>query len=135
MGLRLTRNLKDSFYRMAYLETHGPAIERLGRLDVAVSSEEMEIPDSDIVILAVPDRVLGEVSFEVIPEMKAGAMVYTLDPACTLAGQLYHRDDLSYFIAHPSHPSVFNWEPTAEAQRDYFGGSLARQAVGRRSAW
>ena len=32
MGLRLTRNLKDSFYRMAYLETHGPAIERLGRL-------------------------------------------------------------------------------------------------------
>jgi hypothetical protein len=56
-------------------------------------------------------------------------MVFTLDPACTLAGQLYHRDDLSYFIAHPSHPSVFNWEPTPEAQRDYFGGRLAKQAV------
>jgi len=61
--------------------------------------------------------------------MKSGAMVYTLDPACALAGVLYHRDDLSYFIAHPSHPSVFNWEPSEEAQRDYFGGNLARQAV------
>jgi hypothetical protein len=56
-------------------------------------------------------------------------MVYTLDPACTLSGQLYQRDDLAYFIAHPSHPSVFNWEPTEEAQRDYFGGSLAKQSV------
>lgn len=129
MGLRLTRNLKDSPYLMAYVEIHGPAIEQLGRLGVEVSVQDREIPDSDIVILAVPDRVLGEVSFQVIPEMKSGAMVYTLDPACTLAGQLFHRDDLSYFIAHPSHPSVFNWEPTAEAQHDYFGGSLARQAV------
>jgi hypothetical protein len=129
MGLRLTRNLRDSSYRMAYLETHGPARDQLGQLGVEVSTEDLAVPDSDIVILAVPDNMLGEVSFQIIPGMKSGAMVYTLDPACTLAGQLYHRDDLSYFIAHPSHPSVFNWEATAAAQRDFFGGSMARQTV------
>jgi hypothetical protein len=129
MGLRLTRNLKDSAYRMAYLEKHEPARKNLVEMGIGLSSEEKEIPDSDIVILAVPDNILGAVSHKIIPKMKSRAMVYTLDPACTLAGQLCHRDDLSYFIAHPSHPGVFNWEPTMEAQRDYFGGWLAKQTV------
>ena len=129
MGLRLTHNLKDSDYQMAYLEKHEPAMADLRKLGIEVSEEDMVIPDGDIVILAVPDNILGEVSHQIIPRMKPGAMVYTLDPACTLAGQLYQRDDLAYFIAHPSHPSVFNWEPTEEAQRDYFGGSLAKQSV------
>jgi hypothetical protein len=129
MGLRLTNNLKGSSYEMAYLEINEPARKNLRDLDVDVSEEDKVIPESDIVILAVPDTILGKVSHQIIPEMKSGAMVYTLDPACTLAGQLYHRDDLSYFIAHPSHPSIFNWEPTEKAQRDYFGGSLAKQSV------
>ena len=127
--MRLTHNLKDSAYRMAYLEKEQSAVDKLRALGVEVSSEEREIPGSDIVILAVPDNVLGSVSHQLVPGMKPGSMVYTLDPACTLAGQLCHRDDLSYFIAHPSHPSVFNWEATEEAQRDYFGGRLARQSV------
>ena len=129
MGLRLIRNLKDSAYKIAYLEKHEPARENLREMGVVVSAEDKEIPDSDIVILAIPDNILGKVSFQIIPKMKTAAMVYTLDPACTLAGQLCHRDDLTYFIAHPSHPSVFNWEPTEEAQRDYFGGRLAKQTV------
>ncbi len=129
MGLRLTGNLKDSAYRMAYLEIDGTGIQNLMDMGLRISSEEKEIPDSDIVILAVPDTILGRVSCQLVPMMKAGAMVYTLDPACALAGQLCHREELTYFIAHPSHPSVFNWEPTEEAQRDYFGGLLARQTV------
>jgi len=129
MGFRLARNLKESVYEMAYLEKHEPAREKLKELGIDVSTEDLEISDSDIVILAVPDNILGKVSKQIIPKMKRAAMVYTLDPACTLAGKLCHRDDLSYFIAHPSHPGVFNWEPTAEAQRDYFGGNLAKQTV------
>jgi hypothetical protein len=129
MGLRLTRNLKDSAYEMSYLETDPSARQKLRELGVDVSQESKVIPESDIVILAVPDTLLGMVSCQIVPGMKKGAMVFTLDPACALAGQLCHRDDLTYFIAHPTHPSVFNWEPTAEAQRDYFGGWLAKQAV------
>ncbi len=97
MGIRLTRNLKDSAYKMAYIEKHEPAREKLMEMGVLVSAEDEEIPDSDIVILAVPDNILGKVSNQIIPKMKSAAMVYTLDPACTLAGQLCHRDDLSYF--------------------------------------
>ncbi len=129
MGLRLTKNLKDSIvYQMSYIEVAPAGIEKLKELGVDVSTEDV-IHESDIVILAVPDIILGKVSESIVPQMKSGAMVFTLDPACALAGVLHHRDDLSYFIAHPTHPSVFNWEPSEEAQRDYFGGNLAKQAV------
>lgn len=130
MGLRLTRNLKDnSRYEMSYLEVSGEGKKRLADLGVTVSDEQEAIPGADMVILAVPDTLLGKVSGQIIPNMKKGAIAVTLDPACALAGKLYHRNDLAYFIAHPSHPSVFNWEPTEEAQRDYFGGILAKQTV------
>ncbi|MDZ7604652.1 MAG: phosphogluconate dehydrogenase C-terminal domain-containing protein [Cyclobacteriaceae bacterium] len=33
------------------------------------------------------------------------------------------------YISHPAHPSVFNWEPTEEAQRDFFGGIKAKQVT------
>lgn len=61
--------------------------------------------------------------------MKSGAMVMTLDPAVARAGRLFLRNDVAYFIAHPSHPSVFNWEATPEARSDYFGGTMARQTI------
>ena len=129
MGLRLTKNLRESPYEVAYLEKNETAQARLAGMDVVVSKNQDAVSESDIVILAVPDVDLGEVSSLAVPKMKANAMVFILDPACALAGKLYHRDDLSYFIAHPTHPSVFNWEPTEEAQKDYFGGSLAKQSV------
>ena len=72
---------------------------------------------------------LGKVSAHLIPQMKSKALVMTLDPAVARAGKLFLRNDISYFIAHPAHPSVFNWEPTPEAQADFFGGSLAKQPI------
>lgn len=130
MGLRLTHNLKDACdYAMSYLELSESGIQKLGEMGVEVDRSGNSVSEADVVILAVPDTLLGKVSEEIVPKMRSGAMVYTLDPACALAGKLYHRDDLSYFIAHPAHPSIFNWEPSEEAQRDYFGGKLARQTV------
>jgi hypothetical protein len=129
MGLRLTRNLKQSGYEMSYLEMDKTGAEKLAALDIRISSESETIPQADVVILAVPDVVLGKVSAQLIPGMKKNAMVMTLDPAVARAGRLYLRPDISCFIAHPSHPSVFNWEPTPEAQADFFGGSLAKQTI------
>ena len=129
MGMRLSLNLKDDpSYEMSYLEISEEGLVRLSEIEIEVSDDTV-IPEADIVILAVPDNILGKVSDVMVPKMKAGAMVYTLDPACALAGVLHHRDDLDYFIAHPSHPSLFNWEANEEAQRDFFGGSLAKQTV------
>ncbi len=130
MGLRLTHNLKEhSEYSMTYLEKGAEGIKKLSAIGIEVDKEENSIPDAEMVILAVPDINLGKVSEQIVPQMKKGAVLVTLDPACALAGRLMHRDDLTYFITHPSHPSVFNWEPTPAAQADYFGGALARQTI------
>jgi hypothetical protein len=129
MGCRLTRNLKNSDYKMSYVEISEKGIENLKELGVETSTAETVLPDAGIVILAVPDTALAKVSAGIIPQMKSGAVVMTLDPAVARAGRLFMRRDISYFIAHPSHPSVFNWEPTREAQADFFGGTLARQTI------
>ena len=129
MGLRLTRNLKNSEYDVSYLEISPQGMEKLRDIGVTVSSQENCISDSDVVILAVPDIALEKVSAGIIPQMKKGSLVVTLDPAAALAGKLYDRKDISYFITHPCHPSIFNWEPEMEKMKDHFGGDAARQSI------
>lgn len=129
MGMRLTRNLKNSNFEMSYVEISSSGIDKLKELGIDVSAGEKVVPLADAVILAVPDVALAKVSAEIIPQMKSGSLLMTLDPAVARAGRLFLRNDISYFIAHPSHPSVFNWEPTPEAQADFFGGSLAKQTI------
>ncbi len=130
MGMRCTLNLlKAPEYETSFIDVSPAAIERLSQIGVLVNKGETILPDVDIVILAVPDNAMRPVSAEVIPQLKAGAVVVILDPAAPLAGHITNRPDLSYYVTHPSHPSVFNWEPTEEAQRDFYGGILARQTV------
>lgn len=129
MGIRLTRNLRKSAFEMAYLEVSQAGIDKLKELEVTVSTEDKALSDADVVILALPDTHLGKVSAQLIPKMKGNALVMTLDPAVARAGKLFLREDEAYFITHPAHPSVFNWEPTPEAQADFFGGSLAKQPI------
>ncbi len=129
MGCRLTRNLKNSAYQMGYVEISEKGVQNLRELNVEISDVKKVVPEAEIVILAVPDVALGKVSGEIIPQMKPGSMVVFLDPAVAMAGKLFQRGDVSYFISHPAHPSVFNWEPTPEAQQDFFGGTLAKQSI------
>lgn len=129
MGFRLTQNLKNSDYEMAYLEISPQGMQKLGEKGVMVSSSGDSIPAADIVILALPDVALSMVSREMIPMMRSGALVVTLDPAAALAGKLFERSDVSYFVAHPAHPSIFNWESDEEAMKDHFGGVAAKQCI------
>jgi hypothetical protein len=129
MGLRLTHNLKNSDYEMSYLEVSPSGIEKLKEKEVEVSLPQDCIPVADVVILAVPDVALEKVSAEIIPKMKSGALVVTLDPAAALAGKLFDRPDVAYFITHPTHPSIFNWEPVEANMKDHFGGISARQSI------
>lgn len=129
MGCRLTDNLKDSKYEMTYLEISPEGIERVRTRGVEVSTAEDVIPAADFVIFAVPDVAIKSVTTRIVPMMKAGAVGVSLDPAAPLAGHLFERADISYFASHPSHPSVFNWEPNEQAHFDYFGGIAARQSI------
>ena len=129
MGVRLTHNLKISDYEMSYLEISPQGMQKLGEKGVTVTSARDCIPEADVLILAVPDVALSMVSAEMIPMMKGGALVVTLDPAAALAGKLFMRSDVAYFITHPTHPSIFNWESDEEKMKDHFGGVAAKQSI------
>jgi len=129
MGLRLTHNLRNSDYRMAYAEISPAGIEKLREKGVQPSAAEESISDADVVILAVPDVALEKVSGAMIPMMKSGSLVVTLDPAAALAGKLFYRSDVGCFITHPTHPSIFNWEPVEANMKDHFGGVAAKQSI------
>ncbi len=129
MGLRLTHNLKNSAYEVTYVEVSLAGIEKLQEIGVRTSDAELVIPVADAVIYAVPDVALGEVTGKYIPKMKKGSLAVTLDPAAALAGKLFHRQDVPCFITHPTHPSIFNWEPVEENMKDHFGGVAAKQSI------
>lgn len=129
MGCRLTDNFLKTPYEVHYLEVSPRGLENLRQRGVAVAEQETSVPVSDVVILAVPDVAIGAVAREIVPKMKPGALLMTLDPAAPLDSQIPRRDDIGCVIAHPCHPSVFNWEPTESAFRDFYGGISAKQGI------
>jgi len=130
MGCRLTDNfLKRTDYTVHYLEISPKGLENLNARSVTVAEPRAAVSTSDVVILAVPDVAIGAISRDLVPQMKSGALLMTLDPAAPLDGQIATRPDIGCVIAHPCHPSVFNWEPTEKGFRDFYGGISAKQAI------
>jgi len=129
MGMRLTHNLSVSDYNVKYVEISEAGRNRLKESGIDAVSEYNVLPEADAVIFAVPDVALQSVTTRYMPLMKGGTVAITLDPAAAMAGKLFRRDDIAYFITHPCHPSIFNWEPDPEAMKDHFGGVAAKQAI------
>lgn len=130
MGVRLSKNLIGSAYAVRHVEPGEGGRTRLKQeLDIDCVSAETALQDAQVVILAVPDTLIGRLATEIAPMLKPGTMVMTLDAAAPFAGHLPARPDLVYFVAHPCHPPIFNDETTPEARRDYFGGGHARQSI------
>jgi hypothetical protein len=129
MGCRITDNLKDSDYRMVYIEISPAGIENLRQRGLSPTPQDEALAVADVAILALPDNLIERLSAQIIPQLKAGALVICLDPAAPLAGKVKHRDDLAYFVTHPCHPSVFSYDVTPEQRRDFFGGIKAPQAI------
>jgi hypothetical protein len=130
MGGRLTDNLKDDArYRMLYVEVSEAGRESLAERGLSATAQADALSAADVVILALPDRAIGKVAHEIVPSLKPGALVMTLDPAAPHAGELPERGDIAYFVTHPCHPPVFNYEATPEERRDFFGGVKAPQNI------
>lgn len=129
MGCRLTDNFLKTPYGVSYVEVSPRGVDQLKTRGVDCIGVDDCVPAADVVILAVPDVALGEIARDVVPKMKPGGLLLTLDPAAPLDGQVPVRDDIGCVISHPCHPSVFNWEPTEAAFRDFYGGLSARQPI------
>jgi D-apionate oxidoisomerase len=130
MGCRLTDHLKDRpDYAMLYVENAERGLANLRERGLVATPRDDALARADVVILALPDRLLGAVAREAVPRLQPGTLVMMLDPAAAHAGELPGRSDVTYFASHPCHPSVFEHFKSPEEINDFFGGTHARQAI------
>ncbi len=130
MGLRLAANLKGSRFAVDHVEIGEVGRARLKEtLGLDCVDQAAALADADIVLMAVPDALIGKIAHTFVDQLQPGCAVIMLDAAAPHAGELPERADITYFVTHPCHPPLFKWEPTPEAQKDYFGGVAAGQAI------
>lgn len=129
MGMRISANLQKSKYEVYYCENSPKAQEAMVAAGRTVSNADDVIAKSDVVILAVPDVVLGKVSSQYVPKMRSGAILLTLDPAVSYANLIEKRDDILFGVAHPCHPSIFLEKKTSAEYADMFGGIATTQEI------
>ncbi|MFJ4297898.1 MULTISPECIES: phosphogluconate dehydrogenase C-terminal domain-containing protein [unclassified Curtobacterium] len=129
MGTRVSNNFAKSEYTTLYSEASPAGQERIQALGRSLTDSVEAAAAADVVVLAVPDVLLGSISEQLVPAMKPGATILTLDPAAAYAGLLAEREDVHYAVAHPCHPSVFLERTTKEEWDDTFGGIAAPQEV------
>lgn len=130
MGVRLAANLKGSRFSVDHVEISKEGQARLkDEVGVDVVDQDAAIANADVIILAVPDRLIGKVSHAIIDGVKSGVTLMVLDGAAPHAGEMPKRDDVSYFCTHPCHPTLFPFTPDVEAQKDFFGGIHGPQAI------
>lgn len=130
MGVRLTQNLKATDYDLLPVEISPEGQDRLkAETGMTCVEQGQALSVADTVILAVPDRMIGKVLSGFIDELRPGTAVIMLDAAAPHAETLPERDDVTYFVAHPCHPPLFNDETDPDAKKDYFGGIAAKQHI------
>lgn len=131
MGCRLTDNLRKSrpVSDLLLVEVSEAGCARISERGLKTTSESDALGRADVAILALPDKILGSVARQTVPQLRPGTIVITLDPAAAHAGELPERRDISYFVTHPCHPNVFDHFATSAERDDFFGGVHARQAI------
>lgn len=130
MGCRITDNLmKNADFQMDYVEISEPGLANLAKRGLQATPQDEALARAEVVILAIPDKLIKIITEGLIPKLNPGTMVIGLDPAASYAGVFPLRQDLAYFVAHPCHPPMFNDEVTEEARTDWFGGVHAKHHI------
>ena len=129
MGMRILNNLVKTAYNLLLCETGERGIKSIEEKGLSVTAMEKAVPESNYIIMAVPDAVLGKISQDVVPRMKAEATFILLDPAAAYAKEIALRDDCTFVVTHPCHPDLFTEQETPEAKADMFGGVAAKQDI------
>lgn len=130
MGTRAIDKLKDNpRYNVLCIEVSPAGIQQVEARGYKPVPQDEALAQADVVILALPDKLIGRVTSEIVPKLNSGAMVMGLDPAAAFAGVIPIREDLTYFVAHPCHPPLFHNETDPDAREDWFGGIAAQHVV------
>ncbi len=130
MGIRLAGNLLNTRFHIDHVEISPEGRARLQEATGArCVDQDQALAGADIVLLAVPDRLIGQIAHEIIDKVRPGCALIVLDAAAPHAGKMPHRDEVTYFVTHPCHPPIFGHETDPMAQTDYFGGLYAKQNI------
>jgi hypothetical protein len=131
MGTRTSNNLvqRPDLFRVTLVENSPQGIENILKRGLSVTPESEAIPNAEIVVFAVPDTMIRKLSEIYVPMLKPGAGMIILDPAAAVAREIVLRDDCTFGVAHPCHPSYFLDQDTFEARQDRFGGIAGKQDV------
>jgi len=122
------------------LTAKGPDDPALARFEEVVARDGLEreaalvtldtaLGGADVVLMAVPDALIGKIAKGFVAKLEPGCAVIMLDAAAPHAGELPTRADITYFVTHPCHPPLFKREASQAAHDDYFGGIAAGQAI------
>jgi hypothetical protein len=130
MGVRLATNLVESRFEVDHVEISEEGRRRLASaIGVDCVDQDQALAGADVVLMAVPDRLIGKIAHSIIDKVRPGTAFIVLDAAAPHAGEMPDRPDVTYFVTHPCHPSVFNDETDPEAKKDFFGGVKAKQHI------
>jgi hypothetical protein len=131
MGTRITNNLAKTpdTVELYFCEASEAGIASIKARGFSTVPAETAVPKSDIIVLAVPDVIIKTVSVGIVKMMTPGTTLIILDPAAAVAKELELRDDCSFVVSHPCHPSYFTDQDTYDARHDYFGGVAGKQDI------
>lgn len=131
MGTRVSNNLVKHLdtITLQLCENSPNGVEGIKARGLDVVDSKVAVPKSDVIILAVPDTLINIVSQDIVQMMTPGSTLMILDPAAAVAKELALRDDCTFAVVHPCHPSYFLDQDTPEARMDYFGGVAGKQDI------
>ena len=146
MGTRTSNNLakKPDEFELLMVEASEAGIQSIKDRGFEPTPVEEALEKADVVVFAVPDTLIGKLSEVYVPQLRPGTGFIILDPAAAVAKELTLRDDCTFGVAHPCHPSYFLDQDTYEARQDRFGGCGGKQDIvmskiqgddGRRLLW
>ena len=131
MGTRVTNNLAkhpDSI-DLRFCESGEAAVASIRARGFDVVPTGPAVHSADVTILAVPDTLIKVVSKDIVAMMSPGSALVILDPAAAVARELELRDDCTFAVVHPCHPSYFHDQDTPQARADLFGGMGGKQDI------
>lgn len=130
MGVRLATNLKASRFDVQPVEISEEGRARL-KIETGLDTVDQDtaLAGADVVLMAVPDRLIGKIAHTFINKVRRVTAIIVLDAAAPYAGEMPERADVTYFCTHPCHPHILEAQASVAAQEDYFGGIAAPQGI------